>query len=85
MRRLIGAAKDYQLKFVVGQSSQLAEVDSIVRQLAVGKEDVFIMPQGVSVADMDAADQWLRPLCEAAGYRYCDRMQIRWYGNRRGT
>ena len=34
---------------------------------------------------MDAAAHWLKAWVEQAGFRYCDRMQIRWYGNRRGT
>jgi len=43
------------------------------------------MPQGTTVRTLDEAESWLRPLTESRGYRYCDRMQIRWFGNRRGT
>lgn len=85
MRNLIAAAKDFQLKFVVGDKSQFDEVRTVVKQLSVAHGDVFIMPQGVTNDQMDAAQQWLRPWTESVGYQYCDRMQIRWYGNRRGT
>ena len=85
MRNLIEAAKDFQLKFVVAEPSQFDEIRSVSAALDVGNQDVFIMPQGVTIEQMDAAQEWLRPWCESAGYQYCDRMQIRWFGNRRGT
>lgn len=85
MKNLIAAAKAFQLKFVVGQADQLDEVQSVARSLGVTDDEIFIMPQGVTVEEMDQAQRWLRPLVEAAGYQYCDRMQIRWFGNRRGT
>lgn len=85
MRRLIDAAQSFQLKFVVSDSSQFDEVRSVCQSLSVADDDVFIMPQGVTIEEMDAAQSWLRPWCESEGFQYCDRMQIRWYGNRRGT
>ena len=85
MRKLIAAAKDFQLKFVVSGDFQFDEVQSVVRSLAVENKDVFIMPQGITIEDMNNAEKWLRPWSESAGYQYCDRMQIRWFGNRRGT
>lgn len=85
MRYLIETAKDHQLKFVVSDRSQFDEIQSLVEQLEVHPSNVFIMPQGVSIDDLDAALPWLQPWTEQVGYHYCDRMQIRWYGNRRGT
>ncbi|MCO8123058.1 7-carboxy-7-deazaguanine synthase QueE [Stieleria sp. TO1_6] len=85
MRKLIDAALDFQLKFVVESESQFDEIQAITQALAVNDQDVFIMPQGVTVADLDSASPWLRPWAQTNGYQYCDRMQIRWYGNRRGT
>ncbi|QDV82413.1 7-carboxy-7-deazaguanine synthase QueE [Stieleria magnilauensis] len=85
MRKLIDAAIAFQLKFVVGDAAQFDEVQDVSRGLEVDNDDVYIMPQGVTNAQMDAAERWLRPLAESAGYQYCDRMQIRWFGNRRGT
>ena len=85
MRRLIDAAVDSQLKFVVAEAAQIDEIVSIVDALDVASDDVFLMPQGTTNLEMDAAAQWLVPLCESSGYQFCDRMQIRWFGNRRGT
>ena len=85
MKRLIDAAVDFQLKFVVGDREHFEELHGVVDSLQVEHDDVFIMPRAVTIAELDAAAKWLRPWAESAGYRYCDRMQIRWFGNRRGT
>lgn len=85
MRRLIDRAPAVQVKFVVDSPSEFDEILEVIGDLGVAAADVWIMPQGITVEQLDAAALWLRPWAAAAGFRYCDRMQIRWYGNRRGT
>lgn len=85
MRELIRAAKAFQLKFVIGEKLQFEELLHVTESLGVPTEDVFVMPQATTVQALDAAEAWLRPWTESVGFQYCDRMQIRWYGNRRGT
>ena len=85
MRRLIHTAIDYQIKFVVDSPNDYDELLEIVEQLGVPADRVWIMPQGSTNEAMDAAAQWLKAWVDQAGFRYCDRMQIRWDGNRRGT
>ncbi|KAA5546312.1 7-carboxy-7-deazaguanine synthase QueE [Roseiconus nitratireducens] len=85
MQRLIHAARDFQVKFVVNDQRQFDEAAEIAEALDVKGGNVFIMPQGTTLVELDRAESWLRPLTESVGYHYCDRMQIRWYGNRRGT
>ena len=85
MRALIGRAGSHQIKFVVDSPEEFEEIESVVSSLGVANEDVWIMPQGVTVDQLDAARDWLSRWCEQRSFRYCDRMQIRWYGNRRGT
>lgn len=85
MRALIGRSNDYQLKFVVDSPDDYAELAWVVEQLAVDPSQVWVMPQGSTIDAMDQALAWLKPWCADQGFRYCDRQQIRWYGNRRGT
>ncbi len=85
MRRLIDRAEETQVKFVIDSASEYDECLSVVEALRLRPADVWIMPQGVTVEAMDAAAEWLRPWCQSHEFQYCDRMQIRWYGNRRGT
>jgi len=83
--RLIESAIDYQLKFVVDGEQDFDECCRAVDQLSVDAAHVWVMPQGIDVAGLDAKREWLLPLVNAAGFRYCDRMHVRWYGNLRGT
>ena len=85
IRNLIDRSPRFQLKFVVNTPEDYPELGSVAKQLGVSPDDVWIMPQGSTVAAIDDAAKWLKPWCESHGFRYCDRMQIRWYGNRRGT
>lgn len=85
MRRLIDRAEEFQVKFVIGSPTDYDECVDIIERLQIASSDVWIMPQGTTNEAMDAASNWLAPWCERQGYQYCDRMQIRWYGNRRGT
>ena len=85
IRSLIERGNDFQIKFVVDAPDECSEVLEVVRQLHLAPADVWIMPQGCTADSMDAAQLWLMPWCEKFGFQYCDRMQIRWYGNRRGT
>lgn len=85
MKRLIDRAADHQLKFVVTGEEDGEEIRQVVEALQVRPERVWIMPEGTTAEALNAAAGWLRPWAEAEGFRYCDRMQIRWYGNRRGT
>lgn len=85
MRGLIDRSPQSQVKFVVDSPNEFDEIESVVESLKIPPGDVWIMPQGVTNDQLDAAAAWLQPWCESKRYRYCDRMQIRWYGNRRGT
>ncbi len=85
VRRLIAQSITHQLKFVVDQPRDFAHAVDAAVEIGANPESVWIMPQAVSETALDQQGQWLRPLCQQRGYHYCDRMQIRWYGNRRGT
>ena len=85
MRRLIERAGSYQLKFVVDSPDDFQELIETVDRIGAEHDHVWIMPQGSTNEAMDAAAHWLKPWTQSQNFRYCERMQIRWYGNRRGT
>jgi 7-carboxy-7-deazaguanine synthase len=77
---------NYQLKFVVDTQNDLWEIKEYLSQLhGVIARRVFLMPQAVDAAAMTQKADWIIPFCELHGYRYCPRMQIIWYGNKRHT
>lgn len=83
----IGAARDYQLKFVVGAEADLAEIETMLRETdcLIPSAKVLLMPEGVTIETLRARSGWLAELCKARGYRYAPRLHIELYGNRRGT
>jgi len=46
---------------------------------------VLLMPQGVDVESLERRREWLEPYCRAAGFGFCPRRQIEWFGPVRGT
>jgi 7-carboxy-7-deazaguanine synthase len=77
---------NYQLKFVVDTPNDLDEIEKYLNLFSgVTPERVFLMPQAVDVNTMTEKSTWIIPFCEQHGYRYCPRMQIIWYGNKRRT
>jgi 7-carboxy-7-deazaguanine synthase len=77
---------DYQLKFVIDEPSDLAEVHSVLDRLPnVDPMKVLLMPQGVTREELDKRGRWLAEECMVRGFRYCPRLHIELYGNRRGT
>ncbi len=76
----------YQLKFVIDRPDDLDEVRALLAELpAADPERVLLMPQGVTPEEVRRRGLWLAEECKRLGYRYCPRLHIDLYGNRRGT
>jgi len=77
---------NYQIKFVVDTPDDLTEIEQLLRQFPKTEPGrVLLMPQGVTRDALLEREQWLRSYAESHGYVFCQRMQIFWYGNQRGT
>ena len=76
----------YQLKFVMDTPEDIDEMEQFLEQFEnIMPDRVLLMPQAVTANEMRERETWIRACCEKKGYRYCPRMQIVWYGNKRGT
>jgi 7-carboxy-7-deazaguanine synthase len=76
----------YQLKFVIDRPGDLVEVRALLTELPAADCDrVLLMPQGVTPEEVRARGLWLVEECKRHGFRYCPRLHIDLYGNRRGT
>lgn len=80
-------AGDYQLKFVVANGEDLAEVRQVVASIGVPvpPEKILLMPEGVSMEAMRARYDLLIQASKDYGYRLSPRLHIEWFGNKRGT
>lgn len=86
IQRWIDHSPDFQLKFVVGDETDLGEIQEILQRLTGWKPaDVLLMPEGVDAATLQSRAGWVSEACKAMGFRYCPRLHLSLYGNRRGT
>jgi 7-carboxy-7-deazaguanine synthase len=86
IRQFIEHAPDYQLKFVVNGERDLEEIDSLLQSLGpIERSNVLLMPEGTDIATLRARAGWVADACKQRGFRYCPRLHIELYGNRRGT
>jgi len=78
---------DCQLKFVVSSPADVGEVVAFLEKLDVrlAPEKVFLMPEGTDVASLGQVTDLLVATCKQYGFRFCDRLHIRLFGNRRGS
>jgi len=84
LRRLM-TAYEYQLKFVIAQPDDVAEVLALLRALDADAGKVILMPEGVDAGVLRDRGVWLAEVCKREGFRFSPRLHVELYGNRRGT
>lgn len=85
LQRLLDAHPSRQLKFVVAEPSDLAEIDALLAQLrGIAPDDILLMPEGVTLPTPERK-AWMVRECMARNWRYCPRLHIELFGNTRGT
>ena len=86
IQRFIDSSPDFQLKFVVSHERDVDEIDLILAGLKNWEPaDVLLMPEGIDTNTLADRSGWIIGLCRVKGFRYCPRLQIALFGNRRGT
>ncbi len=85
LQALLDRAPDRQLKFVVCGPDDLPEIESLLAQLTGwSPDDIQLMPEGTSTPE-PARVAWVVAACLQRGWRYCHRLHVELFGNRRGT
>ncbi|MBN9658516.1 MAG: 7-carboxy-7-deazaguanine synthase QueE [Acidobacteria bacterium] len=84
LRRLL-TNFDYQVKFVVSDPGDLEEVQKIASEIGAIPERILLMPEGISADRLHERAGWLVEVCKQYGYRFCPRLHVLIYGNRRGV
>jgi 7-carboxy-7-deazaguanine synthase len=86
IQAFVDSSPDFQLKFVVSSEEDLTEIRDVLRQLkGWAASDVLLMPEGTDAATLDARAGWVSEVCKREGFRYCPRLHVALYGNRRAT
>jgi 7-carboxy-7-deazaguanine synthase len=82
----IDSSPDFQLKFVVSGEPDLLEIRVVLDQLKCWEPaDVLLMPEGIDAATLETRAGWVSEICKREGFRYCPRLHVTLYGNKRGT
>lgn len=85
LQELIDAFPDRQLKFVVTGEGDIPEIESLLASLRHwAPEDVLLMPEGTTPPNAELKSL-VASACIARNWRYCARLHIELFGNKRGT
>lgn len=77
---------DYQMKFVVNDKNDLAEIADLVNKLTgVETHRVMLMPEGRTKTELRRKNAEIAQLCLEQGFAFCSRLQIELWGNKKGT
>jgi 7-carboxy-7-deazaguanine synthase len=86
IQRFIDTAPDFQLKFVVSGEQDLVEIRTLLDQLnGWSPADVQLMPEGTDADTLNSRAGWIGDVCKREGFRFCPRLHVHLYGNKRGT
>ena len=83
--RELMARYEYQLKFVVENPADVAEIRALREALDAPRERVILMPEGTEHARLVERGQWLAEICKEEGLRFSPRLHIDLWGSRRGV
>lgn len=72
-------------KFVVSSPVDLTEIKMLQIRYEIPCDRILLMPEGRTAAELDQTAPQLADLCREQGYRFCDRLHIRLWGDRRGV
>jgi 7-carboxy-7-deazaguanine synthase len=75
----------YQLKFVIANPADLAEVREFLIAFPQAREHVILMPEGIEPDLLRQRGAWLSELCKQEGFRFSPRLHIDLWGNQRGV
>jgi 7-carboxy-7-deazaguanine synthase len=86
IQRLMENCGEFQLKFVICERGDLGEIRELLSQLkGWAPSDVLLMPEGIDRETLEERAGWIGEVCKEEGFRFCPRLHVMLYGNRRGT
>lgn len=76
----------YQFKFVANSEEDIQEIiEKYKEPLNIPNDNIWLMPQGISHAQLNQRAAWIAEKCKELGWSYSDRIHIRIWGNKTGV
>ncbi|MEM1082625.1 MAG: 7-carboxy-7-deazaguanine synthase QueE [Verrucomicrobiota bacterium] len=72
-------------KFVANSPTDLEEIDELAARHALPASRILLMPEGRTAAALDRHADEIAAACLDRGWRFCDRLHVRLWGDRRGV
>jgi 7-carboxy-7-deazaguanine synthase len=82
---LLARHPEHQVKFVVRDRGDLAEILALVERLAVDRGRVLLMPEGATREEIAVRAAEVGRMCLDAGFRYSPRLHVDLFGGGRGV
>jgi 7-carboxy-7-deazaguanine synthase len=83
--KFFAASPKAWFKFVVADPADLQEIEALCGTHGVAVQRVLLMPEGRTTEELDQNAPWVADMCRDRGYRFCDRLHIRLWGDKRGV
>jgi organic radical activating enzyme len=65
--------------------ADLDEVLALQNEFSIPASRILLMPEGRTAAELDTTAADIAELCRTHGFRFCDRLHIRLWGDKRGV
>jgi organic radical activating enzyme len=72
-------------KFVVTSATDLGEIQALRTRYQIANERILLMPEGRSARELDRNAAQIASICRDLGFRFCDRLHVRLWGDQRGV
>ena len=72
-------------KFVVATPADLEEIEHLILEHGLPRKRSLLMPEGRTPAELDRSSEWLAEICRDRRFRFCDRLHVRIWGDKRGV
>ena len=83
--RFFASSSKAWFKFVIAAKADLDEVLTLQNQFSIPASRILLMPEGRTAAELDTTAADIAEICRTHGLRFCDRLHIRLWGDKRGV
>jgi len=83
--KLFSSLENAVFKFVIQEKEDIEEVLSLVKELGIKNEKIFLMPEGTNPSILLSRSSWLVEICKEFNFKFSPRLHIMIWGNKRGV